>query len=184
MELEPWSPNHIISTIPFPFCQLNKKVVLRLSEHSEVIETQSIKFCPPKNRSVIVDNLKRSPPFYTILANPNSEVTLALRFLPWWPTSIYPIAWMKSMPKCFALKYHSSANKHTFSVFKRQSTESKNQKTAKVQKFQAAICAASFVIPHSVTHYFQKLLKQYSHRLDVTGILFWKKTNFAKKLHL
>jgi len=31
-----------------PFCQFYKKVVLRLSEHGDVIETQSMKFCPSK----------------------------------------------------------------------------------------------------------------------------------------
>jgi len=29
-----------------PFCQIYKKVVLRVSEHDDVIETQTIKVCP------------------------------------------------------------------------------------------------------------------------------------------
>ena len=30
-----------------PFCQFYKKVVLRLSEHGDVIETQTIRIVPP-----------------------------------------------------------------------------------------------------------------------------------------
>jgi len=32
-----------------PFCQFYKKVVLRLNDHDNVIETQTIKICPPQS---------------------------------------------------------------------------------------------------------------------------------------
>jgi len=41
-----------------PFCKFYKNVVQRLSEHGDVIETQTIKVCPPKvfwqTRSLVV----------------------------------------------------------------------------------------------------------------------------------
>ena len=40
-----WSPNYINSMCP-PFYQFYKKVVLRLSEHGDVIETQTIRIIP------------------------------------------------------------------------------------------------------------------------------------------
>jgi len=42
--LDLWSSKYINSTMWPPFCQLYKKVVLRLSEHGDVIETQAIDF--------------------------------------------------------------------------------------------------------------------------------------------
>jgi len=46
--LGPWSPNYFNSICNPPFCQFYKKVVLRLSEHGDVIETLTIKFVSPK----------------------------------------------------------------------------------------------------------------------------------------
>jgi len=43
-----WSPNYINSIMCPPFCQSYKKVVLRLSEHGDAIETQTTKFVPSK----------------------------------------------------------------------------------------------------------------------------------------
>jgi len=41
-----WAPKYIIFLIRPPFCQFYKKVVLRSSEHRDVIETQKITVCP------------------------------------------------------------------------------------------------------------------------------------------
>ena len=42
----PWSPNYINSIMCPPFCQFYKKVVLRVSEHGDVIQTQTIRIVP------------------------------------------------------------------------------------------------------------------------------------------
>ena len=44
----PWSPKYINSIMCPPFCQFFKKVVLRLSEHGDTIETQTIMVCLPQ----------------------------------------------------------------------------------------------------------------------------------------
>jgi len=46
-EFGPWSSIYFISIIR-KFSQFYEKVVLRLSEHGDVIETHTIKVCPPK----------------------------------------------------------------------------------------------------------------------------------------
>jgi len=38
--LGPWSQKYFMSIISLPFCQIYKKVVLRLSGHGDVIETE------------------------------------------------------------------------------------------------------------------------------------------------
>jgi len=45
-----------------PFCQILKKFVLRFSKHGDVIETQTIKVCPP----IFLAN---SVPVYAIIDN-------------------------------------------------------------------------------------------------------------------
>jgi len=42
-------PKYINSIMCPSFCQFYKKVELRLSEHDDVIERQTIKVCPPQN---------------------------------------------------------------------------------------------------------------------------------------
>jgi len=42
-------PKYINSIMCPPFGQFYKKVVLRLNEHGDVIDTQTIKVCPPQN---------------------------------------------------------------------------------------------------------------------------------------
>jgi len=44
----PWPPQYISSIMCPPFCQFCEKVVLRLSEHGDVIETKTVRFVPSK----------------------------------------------------------------------------------------------------------------------------------------
>jgi len=68
--LGPWSPKYIISIIRLSFWQCYRNVVLRLNEHGDVIETQTIilYLCDMHNNMHIAQSL--SPPKFSSKLGP------------------------------------------------------------------------------------------------------------------
>ena len=69
----PWLPNYINSIMYPSFCQFSEKVVLRLSAHGDVIETQTIRIVPPK-----IFQQTRSQPHTVSIVTAQSEIRATL----------------------------------------------------------------------------------------------------------